>query len=71
MTDKTELQKHIDKSLSEIIFNGCRISSAHLKNYFETCVLLAKIEASEEMTKNLFKRPEIIGEHLTEPHNTI
>lgn len=64
----TPLQTHIDKCLSEIIFNGCKISSAHLKNYFDTAILLAKIEASEEMTKNLFKRPEIIGEHLTEPN---
>jgi len=75
MTDKTELQKHVDKALAEILFNGCRISSAWLRNYFETTILLAKIEASEQATKSMFKivpdpnKPiEIIGQHLTEPH---
>ena len=70
-SDKTELDKHVDKALAEILFNGCRISSAYLKTYFDTTILLAKLEQSQEHAKSMFKSIEVIGEHLTEPHNTI
>lgn len=65
---KTPLQDHIEKALSEIIFNGCKIPSSIMRTYFDTAVLLAKIEASQEHVANMFKQPEIIGENLTEPN---
>jgi hypothetical protein len=69
MTDKTELEKHVDKALADIIFNGCKISSAYLKTYFDTTILLAKLEQSQQHAKSMFKGIEVIGEYLTEPEN--
>jgi hypothetical protein len=54
-----ELQDYIDKCLSEIIFNGCKIPSSILKLYFENVALMAKIDQSKTMATKLFKPTEI------------
>lgn len=69
MTDKTELEKHVDKMLADIIFNGCKIPSAILKAQFNTTILLAKLEQSQEHAKSMFTRPEVIGDMIHEPEN--
>jgi hypothetical protein len=54
-----ELQNYIDKCLSDIIFNGCKIPSSILKLYFENVALMAKIDQSKKMATELFKPTEI------------
>jgi hypothetical protein len=54
-----ELQDYIDKCLSDIIFNGCKIPSSILKRYFENVALLAKVDQSKTMATELFKPTEI------------
>lgn len=63
---KTPLNDHIEKALSEIIFNGCKIPSSIMRTYFDTAVLLAKLEANQEHVANMFKPIDIIG-NLHEP----
>jgi len=55
----TETKEYIDKCLSDIIFNGCKILSSILKLYFENVALMAKIDQSEKMATELFKPTEI------------
>jgi len=55
----TETNDYIDKCLSDIIFNGCKIPSSILKLYFENVALMAKIDQSEKMATELFKPTEI------------
>jgi len=55
----TETNEYIDKCLSDIIFNGCKIPSSILKLYFENVALMAKIDQSKTMATELFKPTEI------------
>jgi hypothetical protein len=59
----TELQEYIDKCLSDIIFNGCKIPSSILKLYFENVALLAKIDQSSKISDSMFEVKKEIGEH--------
>lgn len=54
-----ELQEYIDKCLSDIIFNGCKIPSSILKLYFENVALMAKIDQSTKIATEIFKPTEI------------
>lgn len=56
----TQLEKHINEALENIIFNGCTIPSALLKNYFETACLYAKLEQHDRTV-------DILGLNVTEP----
>jgi hypothetical protein len=58
----TETNDYIDKCLSGIIFNGCKIPSAILKLYFENVALLAKIDQSSKISDAMFEKKDI-GEH--------
>jgi hypothetical protein len=57
-----ELQDYIDKCLSDILFNGCKIPSSTLKLYFENACLMAQNEHTSKMIYSMFEKKEI-GEH--------
>jgi hypothetical protein len=63
---KTEIEKHIDHALLEIISNGCKLPSALIKNYFDTAILMGKLEQQKRDVEIMFK-PDVIGSMITEP----
>jgi hypothetical protein len=52
MTPQTN--EYIDKCLSDILFNGCKIPSVILKGYFETACMLAQNERAQEISQAMF-----------------
>jgi hypothetical protein len=54
----SELNDYIDKCLSEILFNGCKIPSSHLKLYFENVALMAKIEQTGKIKDAMFNNKD-------------
>lgn len=56
------LKAHIDKAITEIVFNGCKIPTRILELYFETACEMARLEGSQELTSKIF------GSHITEPN---
>ena len=57
-----ELQNYIDKCLSDILFNGCKIPSSILKLYFENACLMAQKEHTAKMIDSMFEKKEV-GDH--------
>jgi hypothetical protein len=61
---------YIKQLIQEISSKGCTIPADLLQNNLEVLVLYARTEAQQEAINSMFKKPEIIGEHLHEPTET-
>jgi hypothetical protein len=61
---------YIQQLIQEISSKGCTIPSDLLQNNFEVLVLYARIESQQETIEATFRKPNVIGDMITEPTET-
>ena len=58
---------YIQQLIQEISSKGCTIPADLLQNNLEVLVLYAKIEQQQQNVESMFKKPNVIGDMITEP----
>jgi hypothetical protein len=61
---------YIQQLIQEISSKGCTIHADLLQNNFECLVLQAKIEQQMKDIEIMFRKPNVIGDMITEPTET-